>query len=209
MTINSSAEAAASYEVWGDLYAVFRCLIDCPDIPSHRVYFQNLRGQSFERPSFLIKMVAERNRSRNIATRWADMDVMIQFYARTEWDAVGVAGRMVELFSGFPEKLIPKWDFSQSPPQKISISGVDQYGQAVPSTMGIRITPDSVRAEVDDTEDEQWQATVEFTMVSPRRANLDLAPFLTAASYEVINYNLIQPQHVSMSMNASQTATVQ
>lgn len=207
-TINSSAEAADRYEIWGDVYAVYRALIDEPMTPSHRVYFQNLRGKPFVRPSFLIKVVAERNRSRNIATRWADIDMMIQFYADTEWDAMGVGSRVVELFSGFPEKLLPKWDFSGSVPEKISISGIDQYGRRVPSQMGIRVSPDSVRSEVDDTEDGRWQATVEFTMVSPRRAKLDLSPYLTSASYAVINYHANLPQRVSMSMTASQTATV-
>lgn len=204
-----SATAAETYEVWGDIYAIYRCLIDAPTVPSHRVYFQNLRGKAFERPSFLIKVVTERNRSRNIATRWADMDIMIQYYADTEWDAVGVAGRVVELFSGFPEKLIPKWDFASDPPERISISGVDQYGQAVPATMGIRITPDTVRSVVTEAEDERWQATIEFTAVSPRQASLTLPPFLTAASYELlVNYELDNPQHNNMSMTASQSVTV-
>lgn len=204
----NSAEAAATSEIWGDLYSVGQALFESPDIVTRRIYYQSLQGNNFERPSFLVKLTAGRNRSRNIATRWFDADILVQYYTTTEWDAISVGDVVMGIFSGFPEVLLPKYDFSTSPPSKISISSVNQYGERVPSLMGIRVDPESVKLTTLETPDENWQANIEFTMVSPRRANMNLAPFLTAATFELINYNLDLPKEVGIHAYASLNVTV-
>lgn len=204
-----SATASKTSEIWGDIYSCYRALYDNPAVVNHRYYFQNLKGDNFQRPSYLVKLVTARNRGRNIATRWAHLDIMVQHFAETEWDAITGAEQVANTFSGFPQVLLHKWDFSGTVPSKISISGVDQYGGVVPSAMGIRIDPDSVTTDITQTEDKRWQSSTTFTMVSPRRADLGVLPlYLTAISYQLLTYQLILPTPVEINMTASLSATV-
>lgn len=204
-----SAAAALKSEIWGDLYSVYRWLFDDPSVPSHRYMFQNLDGNSFRRPSCLVKLVRARNKPHNIVSRSADLDIMVQYYATNHWEAVGVGDRILNAFSGWPQVILPKYDFSKSPPERISITGVDQYGVAVPSTMGIRIDPESVGMDIVTTEDQKYQVAVTFTMVSPRQRAQTLAPFLTEATITLITNALITPIDVDISMKSSLTCTVE
>lgn len=205
MGIESSS---ATSELWGDLYSVFRYLAGHPDIPVRRVYFNRLDGNNFVRPSFQIKYTTFRNMPRHIMMKRVKSEVMVQYYADTEWEAISAAEVIVDLLGGWPEAILPKYDFTQTPPAKISISGLDEYGNVVPGTAGIRIDPESVKADPFETEDHKWQVPVTFTMESTRFKSINPKSIVTAISYDLLTSELTLPIEVEAITTVAPSVTV-
>ncbi len=191
--------AAISSEIFGDAYSVFRFLVDSPGIPVRRVYFDRIDGDNFSRPSMQIKIITFRMKDGSHVHKQVETDMMVKYFAATEFEAIAAAATIADLLSGWPERSIPRYDFSVTPPEPISITGVDQYGQVVPRTVGIRIDPTSVKAEPFKTEDDNWEVPVTFTMTCPRFRAVDVQ-FITSITYEILTSLATTPTELTVSM---------
>lgn len=200
--------AASESEIWGALFSVSKMLFDAPEITVKNYYFQKLTGNNFERPAFLIKLIVPRTRPRNTRSRWLDLEMLVQYYSESEFDAIITAEKTMNLLAGWPQTILPKYDFSQTPPRKISFTGKDQNGLLVPHTTGMRIDPVSVRgAEPFQTEDGNWQVPITFTMDLPQRNELEDTDVITAISYQLLTQALNLPLEVSTYMRIDSETT--
>lgn len=191
----SISENASISNLWGDIYAIFRYLMADQRVPVRRVFFGRLRGDNFERPSIQLKYVSLQQKTRHHNLKFVESDVLLHYYCNTEWEAVTAAEVFLDLLTGWPETVLPRYDFTVNPPQKISLSGVDYHGQEVTRAAGIRIDPNSVKADPFESEDHNWQVPITFTIRSPRYKAYD-APTVTGVSYEFL-LNEALPTEVS------------
>jgi len=101
---------------------------------------------------------------------WYQGAVQLQFFSEDVFEAGFVASRVSELLAPPPQRqlILPKYDFSKSPPEKFSISGITDDGGCVESKMGTRILTDSINVNTFQEEDERWQTVISFTTKSPR-----------------------------------------
>lgn len=176
---------AATSEIWADLYSVFKALWDDPRMPARRVYFDRVQGDNFVRPSVQIKFITFRGKSNNFINKSVEQDIMVKYFASTEFEAIAAAEVIMDILTGWPQKSLPKYDFAQSPPAPISITGRDQYGRRVPRTMGIRVDPDSFKADPFKTEDDNWEVPITFSMTSPRHRDLP-GTIITSITYQLL-----------------------
>ncbi len=195
-------QTSVASEVWGDLYGVFRALFDDPRLPARRVYFDGIEGDNFERPSYQIKFITLRNRPGNFVHKTMAQDIMVKYFAETEFEAIAAAEVIMDILSGWPIKTLPKYDFSVSPPRKISYTGRDQYGRVVSWAVGNTIESDSIKADPFQTEDDRWEVPVTFTMLSPRIRNINPTT-VTAITYDLLVGALTAPEELVVVTQAS------
>lgn len=198
---------AAASELFGDLYSLHRLVVDSPEVEVKRVYFDRIDGDNFERPSMQLKIVSFKTNTGSHVHKSVVSDVMLKYFAATEFEAISAAATIVDLLSGWPEKSIPRYNFAVTPPEPISFTGVNEYGQRVPWTVGIRIDPDSIKADPFKTEDDNWETAVMFTMTAPRhRATNPL--FITSITFETLTSVVTGPTELAVTMGMEPSVTV-
>jgi|SRR5688572_3789160 len=157
-------------EVMSDLYALKQMLFESEIMPK-KYYLERIEG-AFERPSFLIKIVGWNVIPRNDAYSKLREEVMIQYFSEDYFDAKNVSMQVVDLLTrnhlGMKDCILPRYDFSKEPPEKISVTGLDADGNATPNyAMGARIDPSSISVNPFQEEDERWTIPITFTMDTP------------------------------------------
>lgn len=160
----------AKSELMSDLYALKQMLFES-EIEPKKYYLERIEG-AFERPSFLIKIVSWNVIPRNDRFNRLREEVLIQYFSEDYFDAKDVAMQVVDLITrnhlGVKDVLLPRYDFTKEPPEKISISGLDTDGNPTPHyAMGARINPESISVNPFQEEDERWNVPITFTIDSP------------------------------------------
>lgn len=171
MSLDALIEFGAKDETWHDMYSLFRFMFESElnsittDPPFY--YFERVEA-GFQRPSFLIKTVTGRPIPYNYYLSWYEHAVQVSFFSEDLFECQYVMSSYQKLLTGFRDVILPRYDFSVSPPLPISVSGRNADGQLVPSAMGTRIMPDTVNARLLQEPDDRWQSVITFNMRSPR-----------------------------------------
>lgn len=159
-------DAGAESEELADLYAVKQFLFYSGIGP--QTYFLETVEGAFVRPSFMIKIV---NMDLTPYNSYMDIMVyqmMIQFFTADYFEALTVAGQLVNLLANRKGVIIPKWNFALDPPEPWSVNGRSDDGEVVPMKMGIRVPPQDVLAAPFQEGDDSWNVPVTFTARSYR-----------------------------------------
>lgn len=200
--------ASSTNQLWGDMYAVMRLLYNSPLLSTKEYYFQTIKGNNFVRPSFLIKMVDSHAQTRTHRSKFVELEMLITYHSYTQWDALEVGEVVSDLLSGWPQAILPKWDFTNLPPIPLPISGY-RGPTFIPHGVGIRVDPDSVSMNSPiETPDELWETPITFTMRSSRNRVLDDAPIITAVNYQLLFSPLMLPQILEVNYASSSSVTI-
>jgi hypothetical protein len=179
MGLDALHEYGKRDDAWADLYAVYDFMFESgienelSEPPSY--YFHRVE-QGFSRPSFLLKYVSLRPLPKNHYMQWYEGSMQLSFFCDDVFDATLMLHKLQRILTPVRDLILPKYDWTQETPQKISVTGVTPDGERVPALMGARIMPDTVNGTTLQEPDERWQAIVNFTMHSPRLEEFECNP---------------------------------
>jgi len=168
--MSSIFTSSASDAVLGDLYSLQQFIYES-GIGANRFYFMLEEG-SFQRPCFYIKIVESSMFSRGKENKGMTSEMMVQYFSEDFFDAQVTSTKLQMLLSGAPvfnDVVLPRYDFSTSPPTKYTTSGWDSEGVFVGNgVMGARIDPSTLsNGGVIQEDNRAWNVPITFTMDSP------------------------------------------
>jgi len=195
--------ASADSDVLGDLYSLQQHIYESK-IGFGRFYFKLEEG-SFQRPSYYIKVIESTLNSRHRSFRQITSQIMVQYFTEDYYEAQVVSSKLPILLSGgalFADLVLPRYDFSTTPPTKKSVSGWDQDntfsgelvgleggGSTVSNTMGARIDPTTINnGGIIQEDNRAWNVPITFSMVSPVSSFQNI-PTIENISYELLTGN--------------------
>jgi hypothetical protein len=158
-------------DAWADQYSMFRFMFESgieDELEKLPIYYYEPVEQAFQRPSFYIKYVNLRPIPVNHYMTWYEGAVQIQFFSEDMFEANLMKSKLLELFAPVRDVILPKYDYTVDPPEKISVTGLTPDGEGTEARMGTRIMPDTVTGRAFRESDERWQTVIGFTMRSPR-----------------------------------------
>jgi len=182
--------------VLGDLFALQQHIYE-NRIGSDRFYFKLEEG-SFQRPAFFIKVVDSALAPYHRSYRRVVSQVMVQYLTDDYYDAQVVANDLQMLLTGGPlygDLVLPRYDFTTSPPTKHTVSGWDGENTYVGnSVMGARIDPITVSSGgVMQEENRAWNVPITFSMASPMPTFQDF-PVMEDITIDFLSGTPVLPQ---------------
>lgn len=180
----------------GDLYALQQHLYE-NRVGSDRFYFKLEEG-SFQRPCFFLKIVDSSLAPYHRSYRRVVSQVMVQYLTEDYYDAQEVNNELQMILSGgphFADLVLPRYDFTTSPPTKHTVSGWDGENTYVGNpVMGSRIDPASVSSGgLMQEENRAWVVPVTFNMTSPMPTFKDF-PVIEEITIDFLSGTPVLPQ---------------
>jgi hypothetical protein len=175
MSEEALREFGLKSELFADLYALKQHLHES-NLEPKTYYLEGVEG-GFVRPSFYLKFVSYRTVPYNQYMSILEQNVQVQFFTEDYFDAIYTSEALMNLLAPPSDLILPKYDFTTSPPTKLSVTGRDSAGNEVgPIAMGIRIDRTTVNSTPFQEEDETWNVPVSFTMRSPLISSMKNTP---------------------------------
>lgn len=197
--------ASSNSVVLGDLYSLQQLIYES-GIGFGRFYFKLEEG-SFQRPSYYIKVIESNLGSRHRSFRQITSQIMVQYFTEDYYEAQVVSNDLQILLSGgqlFADVVLPRYDFSVSPPAKQSVSGWDADatstlgasnleggGTQAYGVMGARIDPTTINnGGIIQEDNRAFNVPITFSMTSP------LPSFQNIPTMENISWEILTGQPV-------------
>ncbi len=187
--------------ILGDLYALQQHLYES-GVGSGRFYFKLEEG-SFQRPSIFIKLVGSNVTPYHMSFREIKSEIMVQYFTEDYYDAQVVANDLQFALSGgplFADLVLPRYDFTTSPPTKRTVSGWDNDGihtaggQAGHGVLGARIDPSTIsNGGIVQEDNRAWNTAITFSMDHPLLSFQDF-PTIENVTFEILTGEPVLPQ---------------
>ena len=194
--LDAAAEAVIVSDLWSLKELIFRSGIGAS------LFYFKLEEGSFIRPSYFIKVVNVTVIPRHAGYRELQEAIMVQYFTEDYYDALVTQTALSLLLSGAPnfaDIILPRYDFSQSPPQPISITGRDNSdGTLDPNClMGARIDPTTITSSAIEEENRTFNVSFTFTVNSPVLRDIT-APFMENITFEILTGDPLVPEVVKV-----------